>query len=222
MVRSLHEGPGCGHGGQRCSLPIGNESRLRDGQTLIVDPDILTLFRKGDIDGAWVPEPWATRLIKEAGGRVFLDERDLWPNGDFVTTHLIVRTQFLEERPDVVKRRLGANVAVTQWINDNPEEARKLVNEGIRQATGAALPQDVVDAAWENLRITYDPIASSLQKSAADAFELGFLGDEEPDLSGIYALDLLNEVLEERGLPAVGASTKSKPPRFSDVELHLE
>jgi len=171
--------------------------------TPVANPDILTLFQKGDIDGAWVPEPWATRLVKEAGGRVFLDERDLWPNGDFVTAHLIVRTEFLEQHPDVVENLLRANVEVTQWINANPEEAKRAVNEGIREVTGAALPEDVVDAAWQNLRITYDPIASSLRKSAADAFSLGFLGDEEPDLSGIYALDLLNKVLDETGLPAV-------------------
>ena len=28
----------------------------------ISNPDIYTLFAKGDIDGAWVPEPWATML----------------------------------------------------------------------------------------------------------------------------------------------------------------
>jgi len=187
-------------------LANGLGARENGGDVNVIptaNPDILTLFRKGDIDGAWVPEPWATRLVKEAGGHVFLDERDLWPNGDFVTTHLIVRTEFLEKHPDVVKNFLSAHVETTQWINDNPDEAKKLVNDGIRQVTGAALPEEVVNAAWQNLRITYDPIASSLRKSAADAFKLGFLGDKEPDLSGIYALDLLNEVLEEEGLPGV-------------------
>jgi NitT/TauT family transport system substrate-binding protein len=171
--------------------------------TPVANPDILTLFQKGEIDGAWVPEPWATRLVKEAGGRVFLDERDLWPNGDFVTAHLIVRTEFLQQHPDVVENLLRAHVEVTQWINANPEEAKRVVNEGIKEVTGAALPDEVVAAAWQNLRITYDPIASSLRKSAADAFSLGFLGDQEPDLSGIYDLDLLNKVLKETGLPTV-------------------
>ena len=167
------------------------------------NPDILSLFRKGDIDGAWVPEPWATRLIREAGGRILLDERNLWPNGDFVTTHLIVRTEFLEKQPEVVERLLRAHVEVTQWINENPAEAKRLVNDGIRQVTSAALAPEVLDDAWKRLRVTYDPIASSLRKSAADTFKLGFLGDKEPDLSGIYSLDLLNKVLREKGLPPV-------------------
>jgi len=168
------------------------------------NPDILTLFQKGDIDGAWVPEPWATRLVQEAGGRVFLDERSLWPEGEFVTTHLIVRTKFLEQHPDVVEALLRAHVEVTDWINQNPDEAKSMVNEGIRDVTGAALPTAVLDGAWKNLRATCDPIASSLRKSAADAFELGFLGDDEPDLSNIYDLTILNRILNEEGRPTVG------------------
>ncbi len=187
-------------------LANGLAARESGGNVNVIptaNPDILTLFQKGDIDGAWVPEPWATRLIREAGGKVYLDERDLWPNGDFVTTQLIVRTAFLEDHPDVVKRLLAAHVDVTQWINDNSDEAKLLVNQSIGEVTGKSLPQEVIDAAWPNLRITYDPIASSLRKSASDAFELGFLGDKEPDLSGIYDLEILNEVLQEKGLPSV-------------------
>ncbi|MDO8531578.1 MAG: ABC transporter substrate-binding protein [Dehalococcoidia bacterium] len=167
------------------------------------NPDILTLFRKGDIDGAWVPEPWGTRLVQEASGRVFLDERKLWPDGDFVTTHLIVRTEFLEQHPNVVEDLVRANVETTLWINANQKEATQLVISGIRDVTGATLPQEQVSAAFQNLRITYDPIAPSLRKSAEDAFKLGFLGSKEPDLRNIYALDPLNKVLKEKGLQPV-------------------
>ena len=37
--------------------------------------DILTLMLKKEIDGAWVPEPWGARLIKEANARLFLDAK---------------------------------------------------------------------------------------------------------------------------------------------------
>jgi NitT/TauT family transport system substrate-binding protein len=166
------------------------------------NPDTLNLFKQGDIDGAWVPEPWATRLIQEAGGKVFLDERSLWPNGDFITTHLVVRTDFLQEHPDVVERLVRANLAITKWINDNPADAKKVVNDGIKQVTGASLSESVIDAAWANMRITYDPLPDSLRKGADDAFKLGFLKDE-PDLTNIYALDSLNKVLVSEGLPPV-------------------
>jgi NitT/TauT family transport system substrate-binding protein len=167
------------------------------------NPDILTLFRKGDIDGAWVPEPWGTRLINEANGRLFLDERTLWPDGDFVTTHLIVRTEFLQKYPDVVENLLWAHVETTLWINANQREATELVVKGIRDATGVALGLELVSQSWQNLRITYDPIASSLLKSAEDAFELGFLGNKKPDLQNIYVLDPLNKVLKENNLTPV-------------------
>jgi NitT/TauT family transport system substrate-binding protein len=163
--------------------------------------DTLNLFKQGDIDGAWVPEPWATRLIQEAEGVVLVDERDLWPDGAFVTTHLIVSKDFLEEHPGTVKKLIQAHVETTRWINDNPEEARQLVNQGIEAATGAGIPPAVIDAAWENIEVTYDPVTSSLFVSADSAKELGFI-DEVPD-ENIYDLTLLNVVLNESGLSEV-------------------
>ena len=163
------------------------------------NPNILTLFQKGDVHGAWVPEPWATRLVQQAGGRVFLDERSLWPGGDFVTTNIIVRKAFLDQYPGIVKAFLEGHLDAIEWANGHAVEAKGVVNAGIKTATGAALPQDVIDGSWEHLRLTADPIAGNLRKSAADAFKLGFLGTKEPDLREIYALGPLDEVLAKRG-----------------------
>jgi NitT/TauT family transport system substrate-binding protein len=166
------------------------------------NPQILDLFKQGQIDGAWVPEPWAARLIVDGGGKLFLDERDLWPNGEFVTAHIIVSSKFLKEHPDLVKAFLRAHVEVTQWEQQNPDQAKQLVNDEIKRLTGKALAQQVIDGAWSRLRITYDPISASLVKSADGAYEAGFL-KEKPNLSGIYDLKLLNEVLKEKGLSSV-------------------
>jgi NitT/TauT family transport system substrate-binding protein len=169
----------------------------------VANPDQLTLFMKKEIDGAWAPEPWASRLIHEAGGRLFLDERDLWPNGQFVTTHLIVRTQFLREHRDLVTKWIKAHVELTEWINGHLPEAKHLLNQEIRRETGRALPQQVLDDSFSRLKVTYDPVRSSLFTSARWAFEAGFLGRKQPDLSGIYDLSILNEVLKERGAQPV-------------------
>lgn len=169
----------------------------------IANADALALFIKGELQAAWAPEPWATRLIVEGNGKVFLDERDLWPNGDFVTTHLIVSAKFLAGHPETVEKLLRAHVKTTQWISENPDQAKKVVNDGIKQITSAALPEAVINGAWRNQKSTYDPIASSLRKSADDAFALGYLGEKKPDLAGIYALDTLNKVLNELGLKEV-------------------
>ena len=125
-----------------------------------------------------------------------------WPDGEFVTTHVSVATEFLEENPDIVARFLEGHVKATEFVNDNPEAAKAVVNAEIERITKAALPQEVIDGAWEHLTFTFDPIASSLVKSADDAYALGFL-EEEPDLDGIYALDNLNTVLAALGLPEV-------------------
>ena len=165
----------------------------------IANPDQLTLFLKKEIDGAWAPEPWASRLIREANGRLFFDERDLWPNGQFVTTHLIVNTKFLREHRDLVKKWVKAHVELTEWINKNLPEAKRVLNDEIKKETGKALPQGVLDDSFSRLLVTYDPIRSSLFTSARWAFEAGFLGRTRPDLSGIYDLSVLNEVLKEKG-----------------------
>lgn len=163
----------------------------------------LEAFKSGAIDGAWVPEPWATRLIQEGGAKVLVDEATLWPEGKFVTTHLIVATSFLEEHPGAVKRLLEGQVETTKYLAENPAESKTLVNKGIEAVTGKPIKPEVLDAAWENLEFTDDPIAASLEVSAEHAIELGLL--EPVELDGIYDLDLLNEVREDAGLEPVEA-----------------
>ena len=161
----------------------------------------LDAFKAGDIAGAWVPEPWATRLIQEGAGKVLVDERDLWPDGRYVTTHLIVATAFLDEHPDVVKRLLEGHVEATALVNDDPAEAQRLAHDQIQAITQKRMDADVLAAAWTNLTFTDDPVATSLQTSADTAIAIGLL--DAVDLTGIYALDLLNEVLTEAGRPTV-------------------
>jgi NitT/TauT family transport system substrate-binding protein len=169
----------------------------------LANPDQLTLFLKKDLDAAWAPEPWATRLIREGNGRLFLDERTLWPNGQFVCANLIVSAKFLKEHPDVVKNWLRAHVELTDWINSHLPEAKKLLNQQIQKETGKALPGAVLDEAFGRLQVTYDPLRPSLLTSAKSAYDAGFLGRQAPDLSGLYDLSLLNQVLAEKGKKAV-------------------
>jgi NitT/TauT family transport system substrate-binding protein len=173
----------------------------------IANADILTTFLKKEIAGAWVPEPWATRLVNEAGGKIFVDERDLWPpEGKFVTAHLIVSPKYLKENPDVIKRLLTAHVNETQWINEHKDEVPTVFNTELKKLTGQTIPEDVLTEALTRLEFTNDPIKLSLFQSANDAYDLGFLakGQERPNLSGIYDLALLDQVLSEKGLPTIG------------------
>lgn len=190
---------------RNCLAGLGLSPVEQGGTVQVIptaNPQILDLFRQGEIDGAWVPEPWASRLVVEGGGVVLLDERAVWPDSDFVTAHIIVSTPFLTEHRDVVRRWLDAHVEVTIWENENPEEAAALLNSEIEKLTDKALPEQVLSMALSNMRSTWDPVASSLYESARAAWQTGFL-DEEPVLDGIYDLSILNEVLAEKGLDPV-------------------
>jgi len=183
----------------------GLNAREQGGDVTVIptqNADTLTAMQKGDIDAAWVPEPWGTRLIQEAGGRLFLDEKTLWPGGQFPTAVVIARTDFLNKRPDVVLNFLKAHVETTQWIAANPEEAKKIVNDGLQRLTGKALKQATIDDAWKFISVTDDPTAAAVVTGANNAYELGFLS-AKPDLSNLFALDLLNRVLGEKGLAPV-------------------
>ena len=159
----------------------------------------LEAFVGGLIDGAWVPEPWATRLVDEGGGIVLVDEADLWPEtgGRFVTTHLIVRTEFLAEHPDLVKAVIAGLVDAIDLIDADPTAAETDVVSQIEAISGSAPSASVISRSLANLQFGLDPIATSLVRSAADARSVGLLDDV--DLTGIYDLSLLNEVLTERG-----------------------
>ena len=187
-------------------LAHGMKSLDKGGDVQVMpmaNPDQLTLFLKKQLDAAWAPEPWATRLVHEGNGRLFLDERDLWPNHQFVITNLIVSTKFLNEHPDLVKNWIRANVDLTIWINGHLPEAKKILNQQIQTETGKALPADVMDEAFTRIEVTYDPLRNSLLTSAKSAYDAGFLGKQMPDLSRLYDLTLLNQVLVEKGKRAI-------------------
>ncbi|MGQ0680363.1 MAG: ABC transporter substrate-binding protein [Actinomycetota bacterium] len=161
----------------------------------------LETFRSGAIEGAWVPEPWASRLVLEAGGKVLVDEKTLWPGGQYVTTHLIVRTSYLEEHPEVVEALVRGHVEANDFIASNGEDSKRLVGSAINRLTGRELPKEVVDRAWANLTFTVDPLPGTLRKSAERAAELGFI--DPVDLKSIYNVSYLNNVLKQSGKSAI-------------------
>lgn len=159
--------------------------------------DTLTALQDGSIDGGWVPEPWATRLVNEGGGHVLVDERDLWPDGEFVTTQLIVGAEYLAENPANVRALIEGLLDAIEIANNDVAAAQTTTNDGIEAVTTSRLADDTIQGAWESLTFTPDPVASSLQESKDDAVSVGLL--EEVELDGIHDLTILNDVLAERG-----------------------
>lgn len=158
-----------------------------------VTPDA---YKTGSIDGAWVPEPTASKLVAE-GAKVLLDERDLWPDKKFVITNVIVSQAFLKDHPDVVEAVLRGSVKTNAWISANPDKAKADANAQLEKLSGKPLPADVIDPAWESIQVIDDPLASTLQTEADHAVTAGLL--EKPSLKGIYDLTILNKILKGEG-----------------------
>jgi NitT/TauT family transport system substrate-binding protein len=157
-------------------------------------------YRSGSIDGAWAPEPTASKLVAE-GGKVLLDESTLWPDKKFVITNIVVSQKFLKQHPKAVEAVLKASVETNRWINANPDEAKAAANKQLAEDSGKGLPADVLDPAWKSIRFTDDPLAPTLGTEAEHAVKAGLL--DKPDLKGIYDLAPLNKVLRAAGRPTV-------------------
>jgi NitT/TauT family transport system substrate-binding protein len=170
--------------------------------TNLENAQTLDSFKQGDIDAAWLPEPWSSRLVLDAGAKVLLDEASLWPDGKFPTTVLIVRTQFLQEHPETVKQLLGGLVASIDFINSDKAAAKTEVNKQLLDLTGKALKPAVIDRAFGNITATADPIAAQFPQLAKDQVTAGIV-KTAPSVSGFADLGPLNDVLTKAGKPTV-------------------
>ncbi|MEV6007163.1 aliphatic sulfonate ABC transporter substrate-binding protein [Streptomyces sp. NPDC051976] len=164
-------------------------------------------YKNGSIDGAWVPEPTASKLVAE-GAKVLLDESTLWPDKKFVITNVIVSQKFLAAHPDVVEAVLRGSVNTNAWIAANPDKAKADANEQLKRLTQKALPAKVLDPAWQSIQLLDDPLAATANQEAAHAVSAGLL--KKPDLNGLYDLTLLNKVLKAAGKPTVDAAGLGK------------
>lgn len=188
-------------------LEKGYKFREKGGKLTVVpltNPDQMTMFKKKQIDGAWTVEPWLSRLELEAGGQVFLEEKDIWPEGKYVTTHLVVSRAFLVNKPELVKKLLAAHVEVTKKLQADKESAAKILNKQLKEETGKALKDETISRALQRVEFTWDPVPASLYKGAEGAHRIGYLRNP-PKLDGIYSLNLLNQVLKEQELPVIAA-----------------
>jgi NitT/TauT family transport system substrate-binding protein len=185
----------------------GYKVTLTGGDVRVIptaNPDQLTLFQRGDLDAVWTVEPWVTRLEREGGAKVYLEESSLWPEtgGRYVTTHLVSSVGFLDAHRALLAKFVVAHVELTQWIQAHPAEAQQAVIAEMKAEMGRSVSAETVSNAWRRLEFTYDPVRESLLKSAADAHRIGFLR-QKPELDNIYVLNPLNTALRERKLPEV-------------------
>jgi len=165
---------------------------------------IMTLFQEGQIDGAWVPEPYATRLVDEDAGRVLVNEASLWPNGQFPTTVLIVSTSFLDAHPTVVANFLKGLVGVVDWTNANTSAAETAANNALTILASKPLFENVLLTSWSHLQFTVDPVANAWQTEATHVVAAGLATSD--NIKGIFDLGPLNQILQQMGKPPISAA----------------
>ena len=168
----------------------------------ISNPDIYTLFAKGDIDGAWVAEPWATMLVQDLGGKRLFNESQFWPEKQFSSVLLIGRTEFVENNPKIVNEWILSNEKTVKWINSNSDESKKIYNQFLQSYMGKTLSEKIVDEAFSNLVITSEPLKDTVYTFAERADSLGYLGRSGYQLDGIFYDELISVTsleLEQNG-----------------------
>lgn len=178
----------------------GLKSYEKGGSVIVLNipnPDIYTLFTKGEIDGAWVPEPWATILVQELGGQRLFFEEELWPQEKFASVLLIGRQEYVQNNPEIISNWLESHEQTVNWINQNPQETRIIFNDFMQNHMGQSLSDSVIDEALVNLEITTDPVDESIYTFAARADSLGYLGRDGYSLDGIFFDIASNESLQE-------------------------
>ena len=158
----------------------------------VSNPDIYTLFAKGDIDGAWVSEPWATMLVEELDGVRLFNEEKLWPDGQFASVLLIARTNYLENNPEIIQSWINSHEETVSWINSNPDKSTIIFSKFLKKYMGKSLPSKIIDESFSNLEITSDPIKNSVLTFAERADSLGYLGRDGYNLDGIFYQPDLN------------------------------
>lgn len=153
---------------------------------------------KGDVDLALVPEPWGSRMLKEVDANMIFDYKDVLRDGNYATAVVIVRTEFLKEHSDIVKKFIKAHVELTDYINSNSNEAKDIVNVQIKELTQKALDKDILDEAFKRIIVTINPEEESVQDFAKLSVETGFLRNE-PNIKDLFNIDILNKILRENG-----------------------
>ncbi|MDT3699823.1 MAG: aliphatic sulfonate ABC transporter substrate-binding protein [Thermincola sp.] len=166
------------------------------------NPDILTLMAKGDIDAALVPEPWGSRIVKQAGAGIVLDASQVWRGGQYTTAVVIASSKFLKESPDLAEKWLEAHVDLTQRMNADKENSKRLANAQIEKLTKKSLPGDILSSSFDRIGVTYNPESDSVRDFVKLSVDNGYL-KQIPEVTNLFDLTILNKVLEKNGLPTV-------------------
>ena len=131
---------------------------------------------------------------------MLVDERDLWPDGEYVTTHLIVGQEVPRRQPRGREADPGGPTSRrVDEVNADPADAQATVNAEIEKFTTKKLSPELLVGRLGQPHVHRRPdrvVAPEVGRPTPTG--LGLLEDPG-DLSKLYDLTLLNEVLQSSG-----------------------
>ena len=145
------------------------------------------LMMRGQIDAAWVPEPWGARLVIDAGAKIIAEEKDFWPDQKFPITVIVTTPEFLHAHPDVVTAMLKVHNGWTMKLNTDPATQTPLLLSALQKVTGNKFPEKIAHAALPRILFTNDPIPSTFEAMAQWSFDLQF-GPAPENLDKLFEL----------------------------------
>ena len=140
------------------------------------NPDQLTLFKNKQLDAVWTVEPWVSRLERDAGGKVLVEQ-----SKDSITV-LVSGVKFLKRKRDLAAKFVRAHRELTDWILSHPDEAKQMVRQELAAETKADVSPDLIAQAWKRIVLSNDPSIDEYRHFVADAQRAGFIRSA-PDLS---------------------------------------
>jgi NitT/TauT family transport system substrate-binding protein len=143
------------------------------------NPDQLALFQQKRIDAVWTVEPWVSRLERESGGKILVDEKDV------ATTVLVSSVKFLAEHRDLAGKFAQAHAELTEWMMKNPEEAQKLVRAELLAETKSEVAADLIAQSWKRIVFTAEVPRASVESFMQNSMKSGFI-KSAPDLSKLF------------------------------------
>jgi NitT/TauT family transport system substrate-binding protein len=144
----------------------------------------------GDIDAAWTPEPWGSRLVDAAGGRIIAEEKDLWPDHEFSLTVVVARTAFLHDHADLVRKLLAVHHAWTQKLAADPQTYAPQLQDALYALTKNKLPPSVMQSALGHVKFTDDPLPATFKIMNQWSVDLRVIKRPVP-LDGLFDTSIL-------------------------------
>jgi NitT/TauT family transport system substrate-binding protein len=157
--------------------------------------DLPILFTQNQVDAALVPEPWGSQLAEKLKARIIVDWNKMWKNGNYPTTVLVVREEFLNKHPDLVKKWLMAHIRSVNYVKGNSNESLKTINGELKKLTGKDLTDKVIREALIRSRATYDLNKTAVYEFADEFYRTGYL-KSKPNIDGLIDLSYLSLVKE--------------------------